>query len=220
MKKTHLTSIKNSEDSGYSEAKVVPLTPEIAEYWHRNIQPHEVDVVAKSWNWPWFLYWTAGIERLQGRKTVGAAIVVKSQDDDTIPVALMILANNYPNVWDSAHGAHGGLTRGTWIWYAHKAPKAALTNLGVMNVKTLRNCIDTAVITSFNAGTGGRIMLNSSHKGGDNLRRMYAKVMGHDAMVKHSWRSVLRLKRRIGTLFAFNNYQATRFFDENRKIFP
>jgi hypothetical protein len=210
----HLSKIRYSDGSGFTDARIVPLTPEIADFWHTHIQHHETDTVSKDWDWRKMLWWTAELEVAQGRKTIGIAVVAKTQQNIEVPVALMIVANGYPNVWDSTLKS---FTNGSWVWYIQKAPISAMSAMGMANVSALRNCVDAAVIVSMQHGTHGRLMLNSSPKGGNELRKRYEHIMGLDALYLHTWRSTLRLKRKIGTLFAFNPFQAIRFVEHNRR---
>jgi hypothetical protein len=212
----HLTKIKLNGSNEFIDAEVVPISAEIANYWHLHIQPYEQNEVSKKWNWPKLIWRASQIEQTLGRRVYPVAIVAKNQQNRVIPVALMLTANNYPYVWDSSTSS---FKNGTWVWFIQKAPVEYLNQVGLGTITTLRNSIDAATVISMNIGTHGRLMLNSAPKGGEDLKNRYIKVMGGDALYQHKWWSTLLLKRRIGTLFAFNTHQAVLFLERNRRVF-
>lgn len=211
----HLIKMK-CNDGTYIDVNIKGITAEMADFWHENIQPHETSKVSANWNWPKLLWRVAIWEQFRNRHWSGLAICTESVHGNQVPIAFMIVSRGFPHIWD---GIQKGYSKGLWVWFIHKAPERALLQLGVKkDIKALRNCIDLATVESRLDGTHGRIMLNSSPLGGAELESKYAHIMGKDTKFDYGWTTYLRLMRRIGALFAFNQFTSERFLRNNRGL--
>ena len=109
----------------------------------------------------------AWFARRLGQKPKAYCIVVANDLDLLVPIAMVLLVEPYPFLFDNTKDA-------PFLWFLAAAPSDVLRrHLANQRPGLLQALIDVGIVFSFECGYEGRLCLHSDPKGGAALAKKY-----------------------------------------------
>ncbi len=177
----HLCRI--ATQSGDSKIAVSPLTPDIGEWWHSNIQPaiNDEGLADKDWNWRWICSTVrlfANLNRQRpaalmlglAQKELHEVLQMPKPPSALFPVALVMIVECY---YDFEHFSE----RTPFLWYLSTFPKSLLERLPEEKQARMLGiaALDVCITHSAQVGSAGRIGLHAAQEGEERLFNWYKK---------------------------------------------
>jgi hypothetical protein len=146
--------------------------------WDLNVQPFirkSVQARADRW-WSWVvLRQLFPLQQyLKGYRCRAYTIVTPNQNEEAVPVAMLLLIERYPHVDPAEQGVDS-----TFMWFLSTAPDEAMQAMGVARPPSLGIAVvDTALVHSAADGCNGRAWLHAATSGGARLLDFYERSAG------------------------------------------
>jgi hypothetical protein len=175
----------NDETNQWVEIFIVSMTSDHARFWHQKIQPQirqqveQEKIVRADYNWHWvrMRHWLPLSQQIQNRRCFAYTILLRKDSPGAngafAPAAMLLGIESYPWLLPTI-----SVKRSSFAWFLTSAPKDVLKepDIGVSNAPALgRILLDTAMVTSENAGHKGRIWLHAAPAGGQALFDWYIR---------------------------------------------
>jgi hypothetical protein len=162
--------------TGEVPVRITKINSEHLNFWDSTVQP-EVDKdlrrADRGWQWPKLVKRNATLVSAIGQKPLALAFgIERTQNDEFIPVALLLVVTNYPAL-------HVTNKKSVFIWYMSSAPRKITESIvGSNNVPSMvcEFCIDTVITVSINRRLDGLIGLHAAPLGGAWLCQRYLKT--------------------------------------------
>jgi hypothetical protein len=166
-------------DSGYLAVRVKRLSKEIADWWHKHVQPvvnRDLSRADAGWSWPMFTAFNDW-KTLPAMSPHGFAICVERPEGESLPLApaglplaLTQLVAPCPFVEDPREYS-------VLLLYVSAVPRGFFPSLGRIRLVGMAG-IDIAIVRALQLGYGGRVMLTVGEKDADRLAAWYRHQCG------------------------------------------
>jgi hypothetical protein len=174
-----IAKLSSKDGADQFDVEVRDLTPELADYWARSVQP-EVETADSTWNWDSFLKFhqlcRPGFS-LAGISSVIGAITLNKPNVHRFPLgffwALGPFATSVKNGRQSDDPL--GVSDHLYIAFISATPKAFLTSKNLPDIRAGNALIDCSLQLSLMTNAGGALVLHADSKSGDGLLDYYVK---------------------------------------------